>query len=141
MTMKYVTNEEVSSGLIQIIRQINVDKWQPSNILGMSRGGIPLAVMLSHYFDVPMKVHNKGENLWLYYGEDTLVIDDINDTGAQLSELTKVFSEDERRWFRIATLFNNQGSYFNGVHYSGIMIDKRKDNSWIVFPWEHWWNA
>ena len=37
-----------------ILRAMHKDKFVPDVIIGLSRGGLQPAVMLSNYFDVPM---------------------------------------------------------------------------------------
>ena len=39
--------------LNKIIAQKKVDNYEPNAIVGLNRGGLQIAVMLSHYFDVP----------------------------------------------------------------------------------------
>lgn len=84
-----------------ILQQIQVDKWHPQFVVGLARGGLLPAVMISHYLDIPMyslKVslrdnssndHNESCH-WmaraacgLDSGTPTniLIIDDINDSG------------------------------------------------------------
>ena len=36
---------------IDIIRQMTTDHFLPDVIIGVSRGGLPIGVMMSHYFD------------------------------------------------------------------------------------------
>lgn len=55
-TPKYFVSWEEYRGLVaEIARQISVDNWRPDYIVGITRGGLSAAVMLSHYFDVPME--------------------------------------------------------------------------------------
>ena len=103
---KLVLNNEKFKGLIaNICRDIIVSGWNPDYIVGVTRGGLLPAVMISHYLNVPMYTlcvslrDNKGNigpehNCWMsedaygYYeaGEsgpkNILIVDDINDTGA-----------------------------------------------------------
>jgi len=37
-----------------IIRQITLDNFRPDYVVGITRGGLVPAIMISHYFDVPM---------------------------------------------------------------------------------------
>ena len=53
---KYFVSWDEYRGLVaEIARQISVDNWRPDYIVGITRGGLSAAVMLSHYFDVPME--------------------------------------------------------------------------------------
>lgn len=100
--------EEYQGHLGKICRDITNSDWRPDYIVGLTRGGLLPAVMISHYFDVPMftlgvslRDHNDfigpESNLWIaedafgYYKEgesgpkNILVVDDINDSGATLN--------------------------------------------------------
>lgn len=94
-----------------IIRGITTDNWRPDYIVGLTRGGLIPATMISHYLNIPMHTLNVSlrdsdigpeSNLWMaedafgYSNElesryDTakikniLVVDDINDSGATLN--------------------------------------------------------
>ena len=90
--------------------------WQPDYIVGITRGGLYPALLLSHYLDVPMHSLNVSlrdndfgpeSNLWMaedafgYHRTDDfgcsnphlrkniLVVDDINDTGATFNWIMK----------------------------------------------------
>lgn len=102
-------------GLVQkLCRDIANSEWRPDYIVGLTRGGLIAATMISHYFNIPcetLKVSlrdgNQSEsNCWM--AEDAfgyvpteergesgtqtdparrkkiLIVDDINDTGATL---------------------------------------------------------
>lgn len=100
-------------GLVSnICRQITIDGWKPDYIVGITRGGMIPAVMISHYFNI--KCHalhvslrdslDNETNCWMSedaYGYDfdfnsenksnpekrknILIVDDINDTGATIN--------------------------------------------------------
>ena len=86
-------------GLVgKLARDISVSDWRPDYIVGITRGGALPAVMLSHYFDVPMytldvklRDHiNTESNLWMAedafgytsveqeFGEDPMLL--VNDS-------------------------------------------------------------
>lgn len=95
-------------GLVgELTRQITVSEWTPDRVVGLARGGLPVGVMISHYYGVPftalqicLRDHKDTEsNLWLAenaFGyckditekfdfdlrENILIIDDICDTGS-----------------------------------------------------------
>jgi xanthine phosphoribosyltransferase len=53
---KLVINNEQLKGLVaEICRDISNSGWRPEYVVGISRGGLIPAVMISHYFGVPMK--------------------------------------------------------------------------------------
>jgi len=73
--MKQVINNKEYKGLInKICRDIANSDWRPDYIAGISRGGLPAAVMISHYLEVPMYTLNVSlrdsafgpeSNLWM----------------------------------------------------------------------------
>ena len=120
-------------------------------VIGIQRGGLIPAVMLSHSLDIPMHTlvcslrdHKEDiENVNLPIGITNkvgdpkrklkyLVIDDINDTGQTFIRLSKKLKDYDVKW---ATLFNNKPSKFK-VNYYAKLIDKSVDPTWIVYPWE-----
>tara|TARA_R110000822_G_scaffold47453_4_gene125811 strand:+ start:369 stop:767 length:399 start_codon:yes stop_codon:yes gene_type:complete len=91
-------------------------KWEIPNvetITGLHRGGLIPAVILSHRLDLP----------WtdVVY-ENTLVVDDINDTGKTLSKAPGIYH---------AVLHHKKTSTFKSAVYAKIVGDE-----WIVYPWE-----
>ena len=56
---KLVINNEEFKGLVQeLCRQISRSEWRPDYIVGLTRGGLLPAVMISHYFGIPMRSLN-----------------------------------------------------------------------------------
>jgi len=112
MTSKlYLTDDQIKKGVHDILRQMSADNWRPDYIVGITRGGLIPAVLMSHYtgikmhtLDVRLRDADEQEsNLWMateafgyeqndyydpamgHYKKDPpniLLIDDINDTGA-----------------------------------------------------------
>lgn len=55
MTNKvYYKNRDTKRWVHNIIRQLEEDKWRPDYIVGLTRGGLIPAVMISHYLNIPM---------------------------------------------------------------------------------------
>ena len=59
----------------KLINNIYNSGFQPNFIIGIPRGGLPLAVCLSHYFDAPLKF--EIEDSWKYNKSKILIVDDI----------------------------------------------------------------
>jgi xanthine phosphoribosyltransferase len=124
MSKVYYKESTVRAWLHDIIRAMNADGWRPDYIVGLTRGGLVPATMLSHYLDVPMHAlkvslrdDNMGpeSNLWMAedaYGYDSpddqepkkiLIVDDINDSGATLDWIredwqSSCIPDDTDRW-------------------------------------------
>ena len=143
MTKKaYYTWEQVEGMTQDILRQIRDEKFDA--VVGLTRGGLTPAVLVSQYLDIPMHTlkvslrdHAEQESLKVLdklSGQRVLVIDDINDTGATINYI-------KEHWIgnlTYAVLINNEASDAD-VDYSSININKMEDDVWIVFPWEDWW--
>ena len=83
------------------------------SVMGLPRGGLVPAVMISHELGLP---------LVFLAGKNTLVIDDINDTGHTLDKAPGVYH---------AVLHHKSTSKFTPNFYA-----KEVGAEWLVYPWE-----
>ena len=147
-----LTNNDISNQVQSIIRKIHLDNWMPDLIVGITRGGLIPATMISHYLNKPMKILNVSfrdgletpiiDNELLKHITDELnilLVDDINDTGKTLSWIKEKYSMAVSN-VRFAVLVENAGSQFKDVDYYAMDIDKNEEDLWVVFPYENWWN-
>jgi xanthine phosphoribosyltransferase len=149
----------------EILRQINLDRWRPDYVVGLTRGGLVPANLISQYLEVPMetlKVSLRDDNsqpesnLWMaedaFNRKKILIVDDINDSGATLNWIKQDWQDscfpsdyrwDEEIWgnnVRVAVLVDNESSESKlNVSYSAVDLNKAEEDAWIVFPWEDWW--
>jgi uncharacterized protein len=160
----YVTWQAVEHQTQEILRQLQQDNWRPDYVVGLTRGGLVPANLISQYLDVPMetlKVSLRDDNqapesnLWMaedaYQSKKILIVDDINDTGATLNYIKQDWQSsclpNSDHWnniwsnsVRVAVLYDNESSKSElNVDYSSVTINKAQEDSWIVFPWEDWW--
>jgi xanthine phosphoribosyltransferase len=161
---KLIINDSEYKHLVsKISREIYFSKWVPDYVVGITRGGLLPAVMLSHYLSVPMNalqisLRDNGEsesNLWMaedaYNGKNILIVDDINDSGATLNWLMEDWPSgcfpDDEKWklvwnnnVRFASIIDNLASNCNvKMDYCGKEINKSEQDVWIEFPYEEWW--
>ena len=137
-----------------IIRQITKDHFLPDVIIGISRGGLPIGVMLSHYYDTPfipfkgsLRDHPNWETDWklpshwkIKNGKrQILIVDDICDEGDTLKKITEDISKAyPEAIIKTSALIQNKNKVFTG-DYHGIEINKAENPCWVVFPFEDWW--
>lgn len=167
---KLTINNKDFKGLVSTIcREITNEGWRPDYIVGITRGGLTAAVMMSHYLQVPMHTLNVSlregielgpeSNLWMAedafgYGsaepKNILIVDDINDSGDTLKWIVEDWQSGclptDTKWesvwgnnVRFAVVVNNAASKFIYKTYSGMEINKRENDVWVEFPYETWW--
>ena len=168
MNKIYYTWRDVEHHTQEILRQICSDSWRPDYVVGLTRGGLVPANLISQYLGCRMetlKVSLRDDtecesNLWMAedaFGHEIeqpkniLIVDDINDTGATLNYIREDWPSgcfpDNPRWtevwgsnVRVAVLVDNESSKNEiPVSYSAVDVNKAEEDSWIVFPWEAWW--
>jgi xanthine phosphoribosyltransferase len=161
----YYTWQDVEHQTQEILRQLALDPWRPDYVVGLTRGGLVPANLISQYLECPMeclKVSLRDDasqpesNVWMsedaFEGKHILIVDDINDSGATLNWIKQDWQGscfpnnsrwDEEIWgdtVRVATLVDNEASAGElNVSYSAVDLNKAEEDCWIVFPWEDWW--
>jgi uncharacterized protein len=168
MNKIHYTWSDIENHTQEILRQIHADDWRPDYVVGLTRGGLVPANLISQYLGCRMetlKVSLRDDtecesNLWMAedaFGHEMeqpkniLIVDDINDTGATLNYIREDWPSscfpDNPRWtevwgsnVRVAVLVDNESSKNEiPVSYSAVDINKAEQDSWLVFPWEEFW--
>jgi xanthine phosphoribosyltransferase len=169
MNKRKIKYKEFKSLVGKICTDIENDDWSPDYILGITRGGLLPAVMISHYFALPcntlqVQLRDGGGNVEsnLYMAQDALgfnmefpknilIVDDINDSGATINWIINDWrnscNSGDYRWdyvwgnnVRVAVVVDNKSSNSNiSPNYHGMKIDKAENNVWIEFPYENWY--
>lgn len=110
MNKIFYTWSDVEGAVLDIARQIQADNWRPDYIVGLTRGGLVPANLLSQYTGITMHTLNVSlrdnnsnigpeSNLWMAedaFGynaaevgdnccKNILIVDDINDQGSTLN--------------------------------------------------------
>ena len=92
-------------------------------VFGIPRGGVILAVMLSHKLDIPYITE-----FWRVGDGDIVVIDDIADTGKTFQFYKE---QPETKDAHYVTIHEHKQSIVK-PDYSVLY----KQDKWIVYPWE-----
>lgn len=163
MNKRTITWNEYQSLVNKICRDIGISNWRPDYVVGITRGGLLPAVMISHYLDIPchtlkvcLRDHEDTEsNLWMaenaFDGKNILLVDDINDSGATFNWILNDWPSgcfpDDPRWkdlwndnVRFSVLFDNLASKCEvPMDYVGEEVNKAENDIWLDFPYEEWW--
>jgi hypoxanthine phosphoribosyltransferase len=152
---------DVEKMVTSIITQMYNDDWRPDYIVGLTRGGLTPAIMMSNRTGIPMytldvRLRDRDglfikteSNTWMpqdaFAGKKILIIDDINDSGATFNWICEDWvkridaSEVQKIWdsnVRFAVLTENLSSDFGSVRYQAHEVNKAEEDVWLVYPWE-----
>ena len=162
---KYYSWQDLEDQVQDLVYQLYKCPWKPDYIVGLTRGGLTPATILSNRLDIPMyaldvRLRDTTEGYTaesnksmaqdaLGYDDrsdgikwnsekqkNILIVDDINDSGATFQYILDNFGKHEDR-IKFAALINNKPSKVK-LDYHGYEINKEEVPSWIVFPWEEW---
>lgn len=163
MKKVYYNWQQVQGAVLEIARQMHDHNWRPDYIVGITRGGLTPANLISQYLGCPMEtlkvsLREDGDkcesNLWMaedaYNGKKILIVDDINDQGSTIAWIKQDWSggcfSDDPKWnsiwgdnVRFAVLTHNQSSTFKDPDYSVWTVNKAEQDCWLVYPWENFW--
>lgn len=127
MNKSYIDWIEIDSLIFQLLYRLRTSELKFKNIYGLPRGGLIPAVMLSHRLNIPLV---KGD-----IGPDTLIVDDICDSGETLDKFVKKHQTLYSFPFNLKTAvlhYKPHTSCFTPTFYS----KKWEKDIWLVYPWE-----
>lgn len=164
----YYSWQDIECQTQEILRQLHNDNWRPDYVVGLTRGGLVPANLISQYLKCRMETlkvslrdgAEQESNLWMAedafghemdHPRNILIVDDINDSGATLNWIRQDWPSgcfpDDSRWsevwgntVRVAVLVDNESSKSEiPISYSAVDLNKAEEDCWVVFPWESWW--
>jgi hypoxanthine phosphoribosyltransferase len=115
-------------------------------IIGIARGGIPVAMVVSDHLDVKLDIINvKSYNgiaernpprilttlTEAVKGKNVLLVDDLVDEGETMTTVSNYLQSQGPNLLKTAVLFKKPWSKKEPDYFLEV-VDK-----WIVFPWEH----
>ena len=134
----YITQKDISSMLDTIVSKMKLDKYEPDAIVGVNRGGLQIAVMLSHYFDVPcIPIASSSldfESWNISNSGKYLVIDDDCGEGYTLAGIKSTFDVEENIDVKYAVLYYNTRANFQPDYWA----EEGGIDPYVVYPWEIW---
>ena len=157
----YYSWSDIEGACLELARSIVSSNWRPDYIVGITRGGAVPAVMLSQFFEIPMRplevslrdggetVSDCGMSEDAFNGKKILVVDDINDSGATFNWIKEDWRSsclpNDPMWDQVwhknvkfAVLTNNLSSQAD-VDYYAWEVNKAEEDCWLVYPWEEFW--
>ncbi len=133
---KLVINNERLKGLVsKICRDISNSGWRPEYVVGITRGGLIPAVMISHYFGIPcetlkVSLRDGGEpesNLWMAtdaYGYTSREVDFFEGNPMEL------LNEGRAKEILIVDDINDTGATFNWIMKDWPSSCMPDDDTW-----------
>jgi len=124
---EFITWEQYDDYITKIFDWVDqLQRYQGLNIgavYGLPRGGLPIAVSLSHQLNLPLLMSYDDRKV--VTDKQILIVDDIADTGKTLNH----YKDEERNI--IVTLHFHEQSIVRPDFYC-----EEKGDKWIVYPWE-----
>ncbi len=147
MNKHIITDAQLKYYVNDICRQIAISDWRPDYVVGISRGGLVPAVMISHYLNIPMKplqvsLRDGGECVSdcgmaedaLGYPKQERFVEKEDDVGAVLEAAMDLL--DQGNTFKnilIVDDINDTGATFNWImkDWPSSCLPNYEDWKWV----------
>lgn len=147
---KLVSWKEIEQWTKNIVKKIDQSDYNPDFIIGLSRGGLVPARLISDILQIKDLYSVKTEHWGItasadgkarltqplqvsIAGKKVLVVDDITDTGKSLKIAFEHISNFSPSIVKTATLLHITHSSFEPDYYSEIVSEENW--TWFIFPW------
>jgi len=147
MANKDYTYNDFEKGIDKIYNNIMAVGNPFNRIIGLTRGGLIPAVVLSHKLEIPLTPlqwsnSEDGEKEFVEWitddlnqGQKMLIVDDIVDSGETISSLLESWGDFPKENVSIASLIYNTDQEVL-VDFFDTCIERSKEKSWFNFWWE-----
>ncbi len=138
--------DDIEEMISRIAEEVERRGFRPDIILGVSRGGIIPALLLSDKLRVPVDiigvrfykgVRDVGERPHIIQditqtlrGRRVLIVDDVSDTGHTLKLVKRYVEERGAREVMVCTLHYKPWAVYRPDYYV------EETEAWIIYPWE-----
>ena len=146
---KLVTWKEIVDWCLKLRSSI-VGKYSPDAIIGLSRGGLIPARLLSDYLWIKDLFSVKTEHWGItaskdgearittdsslpVRGKNVLIVDDITDTGSSMKLAVDTIKKLEPASIKTSTMLHIEHSTFVPDYYASSV--SAKEWTWFIFPW------
>jgi uncharacterized protein len=143
--LKHLSWDEVTECCKSILDQLKSEGIVIDTILGIARGGMVPATIMSYSLEKPqmemLGVRTREVESTEFYGHsnlfgNVLVVDDINDSGRTFKEVSEYlaqhFERGELGEIYYSACVRRQSSQWQDGYY-GI---EHEGDAWYVFPWD-----
>jgi len=136
---KKINIRQVKNGVQEILRQMHLDHFRPDYVVGITRGGLMPAVMISHYLKVPMYALDVSLRDNVQQGPESNAWMASDAFGALTSEDIKLFKNrwdnTKRKKILIVEDINDSGATLNWIKkdWQSGCFPKQKDIWKIVW--------
>jgi hypoxanthine phosphoribosyltransferase len=143
MNKRYFNWDDIEFCVRDLAEKVELEWGVPQMLIGISRGGLVPATMLSNLWNIPLQTwnlslrdHQVGVSIVpeMRPNSKTLIVDDINDSGATI-QTVRACKELTGIDYRIGVLYDNEASAAQS-DFSSQKINKEVNPEWLVFPWE-----
>lgn len=141
------TFQKFNDDIDRLVYEIKVAGCEYDYIVGIVRGGLIPAVVLSHKLESKADVvpltwsHDKDKreyNAWIpeeiQNGKKVLLVDDIIDTGRSMREILADWQVEREQVHLACLIFNTAQETV--PNFYGRLINRDVDKQWVNFWWE-----
>lgn len=139
------TFEEIRTMVLALCRDMEDADFVPQRVVGIARGGLVPATMMSHYFNTNLEVvnwstrHDFGINNEVCLRpsiNNTIIVDDIADSGETLRSICASLDDEYLANTKTVVLHRAIDCEFDPDFLGSQLTEKQ----WQTYPWEGPWS-